>query len=99
MAGVVARIPRVWRRLRGGGLPWVLLGCWTAGVFVFLYVPIALLAVFSFNSSRLNVRWEGFTTRWYGELLANRQVIEAFQNSLIVAGVTTVLATLLGTAG
>lgn len=99
MWAAALRIPRAVRRLQGERLQRVLLGLWTLAVFAFLYVPIVLLTVFSFNASRLNVRWEGFTTRWYGELLANRQVIEAFKNSLVVASATTVLATLLGTVG
>ena len=68
-------------------------------VFAFLYIPIALLIVFSFNSSRLNIRWEGFSLKWYGALLENRTLLTAFQNSLIVAVATTILATVLGTLG
>ena len=76
-----------------------LFGAWTAVVFAFLYIPIVLLVVFSFNSSRLNIRWEGFSLRWYGELFANKTLIMAFQNSMLVACATTVLATVLGTIG
>ena len=46
----------------------LLLGSWTLLVLIFLYLPIVLLIVFSFNDSRLNVKWEGFTWKWYGEL-------------------------------
>jgi spermidine/putrescine transport system permease protein len=77
---------------------WVF-GLWTALVFAFLYIPILLLIVFSFNSSRLNIRWEGFSLKWYAALLENHALLTAFQNSLIVAAVTTILATLLGTMG
>lgn len=87
------------RLLRGPGLQTGFFGLWTAGVFAFLYIPILLLVVFSFNSSRLNIRWEGFSTRWYEALFANKTLLTAFQNSLIVAGATTVLATILGTVG
>lgn len=76
-----------------------LLGGWTAMVFAFLYLPIILLLVFSFNDSRLNIRWVGFTTKWYAELFGNAVLLKAFQNSLIVASATMVLATLLGTVG
>jgi spermidine/putrescine transport system permease protein len=72
---------------------------WTAGVFAFLYIPILLLVVFSFNSSRLNIRWEGFSLQWYEALFSNKVLITAFQNSLVVASFTTVLSTLLGTVG
>ena len=68
-------------------------------VFAFLYLPIALLVVFSFNSSKLNIRWEGFSTKWYEALLTNKVLITAFENSLIVALFTTLLSTLLGTIG
>lgn len=74
-------------------------GLWTLGVFAFLYIPIVLLVVFSFNSSRLNIRWEGFSLRWYSALFSNATLIAALQNSLIVAVATTVLATILGTVG
>lgn len=79
-------------------LNWFLRG-WTALVFVFLYVPIAVLVVFSFNSSRLNIVWENFTLDWYGRLLANAPLIRAAKNSLIIASATTVLSVILGTAG
>ena len=74
-------------------------GLWTLLVFAFLYVPIILLVIFSFNASKLNIRWEGFTTQWYLALLSNKPIVTAFQNSLLVACVTTVLATALGTVG
>jgi spermidine/putrescine transport system permease protein len=74
-------------------------GTWTFAVFAFLYIPIALLVVFSFNSSRLNIRWEGFSLKWYEALFQNRVLISAFENSLIVASSTMVLSTVLGTLG
>ncbi len=88
-----------WQRPSGPQIQQWLFGGWTALVFAFLYVPIVLLIVFSFNDSKLNIRWTGFTTKWYGELFHNRVLLEAFQNSLIVASATTVLATALGTIG
>lgn len=74
-------------------------GFWSLGVFAFLYIPIVLLVAFSFNDSRLNIRWVGFTTKWYGELLQNQVLITAFKNSLVVAVCTTILAVFLGTVG
>lgn len=74
-------------------------GIWTLLVFGFLYLPIALLVAFSFNNSKLNIRWEGFTTRWYGELFQNKVLITAFHNSLVVAIATTILSVALGTIG
>lgn len=79
-------------------LNWFLRG-WTALVFVFLYLPIAVLVVFSFNSSRLNIVWEGFTLSWYQRLFDNTPLIRAAKNSLIIASFTTVLAVILGTGG
>jgi spermidine/putrescine transport system permease protein len=76
----------------------VLFGTWTAGVFAFLYIPILLLVVYSFNDSKLNLQWVGFTTKWYSLLLQNEVLIRAFQNSLIVACVTTVLSVVIGTS-
>jgi spermidine/putrescine transport system permease protein len=76
-----------------------LFGAWTLLVFAFLYIPILLLIIFSFNSSRLNIRWEGFSLKWYGALLENETLLGAFKNSLIVASATTILATVLGTIG
>ncbi|HWI60602.1 MAG TPA: ABC transporter permease [Symbiobacteriaceae bacterium] len=65
--------------------------------YAFLYLPIAVLIVFSFNTSRANVTWQGFTLRWYGDLLQNRAVAEAAWNSLQIAAVSTVVSTVLGT--
>ncbi len=72
---------------------------WTALVFVFLYVPIAVLVVFSFNSSRLNIVWESFTFTWYERLASNTPLIRAAKNSLIIATATTILSVVIGTAG
>ncbi|MFZ4776719.1 MAG: ABC transporter permease [Terrimicrobiaceae bacterium] len=87
------------RWLNGPRLQSSFFGLWTLLVFAFLYLPIILLVIFSFNSSKLNIRWEGFTTHWYEALLSNKTLVTAFQNSFFVACVTTVLATVLGTIG
>lgn len=101
MAEAAAAVPvAAGRRIPAGpkAQQW-LLGGWTLLVFAFLYVPIFLLVAFSFNKSRLGIQWTGFTTEWYGRLLENRPILDAFWNSLIVASATTVLATALGTVG
>ena len=72
---------------------------WTALVFVFLYLPILVLAAYSFNVSRLNIVWTGFTLQWYEQVWSNGPLMRALQNSLIVAGVTTILSVALGTTG
>jgi spermidine/putrescine transport system permease protein len=76
-----------------------LLGSWTGIVFAFLYLPIVLLVVYSFNDSQLNIRWEGFTFDWYRALAEDSVLIGAMQNSLIIAAATTVLSVIIGTAG
>ena len=70
----------------------ILLGTWTTLVLVFLYLPIVLLIVYSFNASRLNIRWGGFTFDWYAQLFRERELIRALWNSLIIATATTILA-------
>jgi len=72
---------------------------WTYGVMAFLYLPIAVLVVYSFNASRLNVTWQGFTLDWYRQLALNAPLKQAALNSLIVALVTTVLSIVIGTGG
>ena len=65
--------------------------------YAFLYIPLVSVIVYSFNDSRLATVWGGFSTRWYGELLKNEQVLDAAFLSLRIAVVTATLATLLGT--
>jgi len=65
--------------------------------FAFLYVPIVLLVIYSFNASRLVTVWGGFSTRWYRSLLSNQQLLDAAWVTLKVAFVSASLATVLGT--
>lgn len=64
--------------------------------FLFLYFPIVALVAFSFNNSRRNITWMGFTFDYYVKAFNNQSLIEAFLNSLIVAGVSTAVSTVLG---
>jgi len=66
--------------------------------FLFLYLPSAAVAVFSFNQAKYGLAWKGFTWDWYARLFQNQAVLEAAWNSLITAGISTALATVLGTA-
>lgn len=66
-------------------------------VLVFLFLPIFVLILFSFNTSQLNITFEGFTLKWYGELLKNTTLLLALKNTLIVAIVSTVVSTIIGT--
>lgn len=65
--------------------------------FAFLYGPILSLVVYSFNESRLVTVWAGFSTRWYGALLRDEQVLSAAYLSLRIAFVTATVAVVLGT--
>ncbi len=76
-----------------------LLATWTGFVLLFFYLPIAIMVLFSFNQSRLNIVWTGFTLDWYAALLRDAVLVRSLQNSLIVGSVTTVLSVLLGTVG
>jgi len=75
---------------------WALL-LFAALIYVFLYAPIFVLMFFSFNSSRSIQVWTGFSTRWYGELLRDQSVLDAFQTSLIVGASATAISTIIGT--
>ena len=65
--------------------------------YAFLYVPLVLVVVYSFNSSRIATVWGGFSTRWYGALLQNDQVLDAAYLSLGIAVTSATFATILGT--
>lgn len=66
-------------------------------VFIFFYAPIAVLIIFSFNSGRVVSQWEGFSLAWYAKLFSNRDIGLALYNSMVVAGVSTVISTIMGT--
>ena len=65
--------------------------------FVFLYLPILILVVYSFNASKLVSVWAGFSTRWYGELFTNEGMLDAAWVTLRVALISSTIATVLGT--
>ncbi|MCR9184046.1 MAG: ABC transporter permease [Halieaceae bacterium] len=65
--------------------------------FAFLYLPMVILVVYSFNESRLVTVWTGFSTRWYGELLNNQAFLDAAWVTFKVAALSSTLATVLGT--
>ena len=67
-------------------------------MFLFLYAPIFVLFVFSFNDSKSNAVWGGFTLDWYAQLLENRTVLDALQTTLLVSILATLIATVAGTA-
>lgn len=67
--------------------------------FAFLYAPIVILIIFSFNAGKLVSVWSGFSTHWYGELLHNEQILQAVWVSIQIAVVNATIATILGTLG
>ena len=69
-------------------------------VFLFLYAPIAVLIVFSFNDSNTMSRsvWSGFSFRWYGRLFQDQMLLDALRNTLLIAVAAALLSTVLGTA-
>ena len=70
---------------------------YTGIVFALLYTPILLLMLFSFNSSKNTVHFTGFTTKWYSELFTNGALLTLMRNTLIIAIIASVVATVLGT--
>jgi len=70
---------------------------YAALAYLYLYIPILVLIVFSFNTMKLNIRWQGFTLNWYKVLFNDQQVLLATRNTLIIAVVSTVVATVIGT--
>ncbi len=69
----------------------------TCFAFAFLYIPILLLIVYSFNASKLVTIWGGFSTKWYGELLRNELILNSAWLSLKIAIVSSTFATAMGT--
>ena len=74
---------------------WIL---WAASlaVYAFLYVPLAVVVIFSFNDSMLNAEWVGFTLSWYGKLLGDAEMLRAAGNSVAIALLSSTVATVLG---
>lgn len=66
-------------------------------VFSFLFLPILVLILFSFNTSEMNIVFEGFTLHWYKDLFSNKVLIESLKNTLIVAIISTIISTIIGT--
>ncbi|MCR4436121.1 MAG: ABC transporter permease [Clostridiales bacterium] len=67
-------------------------------IFFFLYAPILVLIVFSFNSSKSRASWDGFTLNWYVELFRDRQIMTSLYYTLVIAVISSLAATVMGTA-
>ena len=87
----------LWRRRFPGRLVEVWLRGWALLVFVFLYAPIFVVVLYSFNNSRRVTIWGGFTTKWYYAAWTSADVISSLQISLTVALINAALAVILGT--
>lgn len=81
-------VKKFWRYLEKG---------YVALIFLFLYAPILFLMVFSFNNGRTMGSWQGFTLKWYQELFADKAILNALWNTVTVALLAAVVATVLGT--
>jgi len=68
-----------------------------AFLYLFLYTPIAVVIVYSFNAAKRGGPWRGFTTEWYGQLLNSPEKLSALKNTLVLAVVSTAISTVLGT--
>jgi spermidine/putrescine transport system permease protein len=73
------------------------LQAWMGGVLIFLYVPLLALMIFSFNDSKRNVVWRGFTTKYYVKLFHNEDLMIAFGNSLTIAFFSMLISLVIGT--
>lgn len=87
------------RRAAQRRLPW---GTWALTLnaviaYTFLYAPIIILVLFSFNAAKFGAQWQGWTTRWYADLFNDQRLQAAAVTSLKIASISTVLATLIGT--
>ena len=68
-------------------------------IYTVLYIPVAVMMVFSFNDQKYNFYWNGFTTQWYGKLLENDALIGSLWYSLVIAVLATVISVVIGTLG
>lgn len=74
-----------------------LLGANAIVVYLFLYVPILILVLFSFNQSKFGARWTGFTLDWYRQMFADNRIAGAFRTTMIIAVTSTIISTIIGT--
>lgn len=74
-------------------------GTYLALIFLFLYSPIAVMVLFSFNSGESRGKFKGFSLRWYADLMDKEELLGSFRNTLIIAAIASVFATIIGTYG
>ena len=66
-------------------------------MFFYMYLPILVLSVYSFNNSAYSATWQGFTVKWYAKLFNDYRILQSLQNSLIVAVVAVAISAVIGT--
>ncbi|WP_372797705.1 ABC transporter permease, partial [Pontiella sp.] len=66
-------------------------------IFIFLYIPLLCVAMFSFNANKFGLTWDGFTLDWYIQMFQNEVILKAAWNTLLLAVVSTIISTVLGT--
>lgn len=66
-------------------------------VYIFLYLPLFVMAVYSFNASKYSLSWKGFTLKWYGNLLSNSTLLDAALRSMTIAVISATVACIIGT--
>lgn len=74
-------------------------GIYLAVIVVITYIPIILTVIYSFNESKLTSVWEGFSLKWYEQLLHDRNLMEGLRNSIVLAALSCMLAIFIGTTG
>ena len=67
-------------------------------ILIFLYAPILTMMVLSFNNSKSRTQWGGFTLKWYGQMFESATIMDALGNTLLIAFVSALVATIIGTA-
>jgi spermidine/putrescine transport system permease protein len=92
-----ARPATTMRSKRRFSFGWAVLNLNVLLTFIFLYAPIIVMSIFSFNASRQMQVWMGFTLDWYARMIADERVRVAAQNSLVIALVSTMVSTVIGT--
>lgn len=66
-------------------------------IFIFLYAPIVVLMVYSFNANKSRGSWGGFSLKWYAKLFSNADILDALKNTLIITALAAIIATIIGT--
>jgi spermidine/putrescine transport system permease protein len=97
MSSLATARPATMRSKRRFSFGWAVLNLNVLLTFIFLYAPIIVMSIFSFNASRQMQVWMGFTLDWYARMIADERVRVAAQNSLVIALVSTIVSTVIGT--